>query len=187
MDIPQQDPENFYWFNNFMPLAGRQKMDPLVDIYDVLYIIETGDVIYSFVRVTMKKILMIKGKELIFVDAFKKLDDGTWIEVYVSYDDINFPTIKKLDRMTIELGGLLFENGLGETEPDNEDGALAVVGTRCTKFTLLEPQTRIPVKVVKGMMGSYFKTYWREQAKLFEEYRGRGVEDWRAVAKDMGL
>ena len=176
MDIPENLPQNYMHCFNFLPIEERKQIDSTLASFDVVYMIELGDTVYSFVRFTINRILMIKAKECIYVDAFKKINDQTWILVCSSYDDVNYPKIKSHDRMTIVLGGTLFEN---DHEGSGEEG-----GTKCTKFTLLDPATRIPVKVVKGMMGSYFKTFYREQAKVLQKYSGCGADHWKEVIRD---
>jgi hypothetical protein len=174
MDIPENLPYNYVQFFNFLPMEERKQIDSTLASFDVVYMIELEDIVYSFVRFTINRILMIKAKECIYVDAFKKIDDNTWIQVCSSYDDLNFPRIKSHDRMNIVLGGLLYEN-------DHEGRSGQEGGTKCTKFTLLDPATRIPLKIIKGMMGSYFKTFYREQARVLQKYSGCGEDHWRQV------
>ena len=154
MDIPESLPYNYMMWFNFLPFPERAQIDSTLSSFDVLYMCELEEVTYTFVRFTTKKILMIKPKECIYMSAFKKIGSATWIETYSSYEDFYWPRVQTHDRMSIVLGGLLYQNE-GVKGP-----------TRCRKFTLLDPKTGIPVKVVKGIMGKYFKGFYRGQARV---------------------
>ena len=154
MDIPESLPYNYMMWFNFLPFPERAQIDSTLSSFDVLYMLEHEEVIYTFVRFTIKKILMIKPKECIYMSAFKKISPTTWIETYSSYEDFYWPRQQTHDRMSIVLGGVLYENDHGGP------------GTLCSKFTLLDPRTGIPVKVVKGIMGKYFKGFYRGQARV---------------------
>jgi len=81
------DPLKFIYSDLCMDHSKKKKCDTQMETSDILYCYEEDGIIYYFHRITLKKVLMMKGKEVICACAIKKLEDGRIMEVSKSYDE----------------------------------------------------------------------------------------------------
>ena len=154
MATPNEGPMEYHYFFNLLDIEPRSVIDEQVASFEMIYFVERGDTKYSFMRQTTKKMFMMKSKELVWVQVIKQIDSHTWMEAYVSYDDMYFPlTPCTYDRMTVFKGGLLYENVTQDNITDFRNDkrldklGLKVGDIKCTKYTHLDPQTRMPMMV----------------------------------------
>lgn len=192
MTTPKEGPLEYHYFFNLLDIESRSVVDEQVASFEMLYFIEKGDTKYSFMRQTTKKMFMMKSKELLWVQVIKQVDENTWMEAYVSYDDMFYPlTPCTYDRMTVIRGGLLYEKVTEENISEFRNNSrfdkfgLKVGDTKCTKYTYLDPQTKMPMLVIKKPMASYFKNFYQNQFKVFDEVRTAGKDNWGQLLHEM--
>jgi len=162
-------PQQYNLFFNFEDCKDKQRGDTNLDSWDVLYHYMKDDVLYTFIRSTTKKIMFMKGREMVFVSAFKKLENGNYIEMYISYDDREFPVSKKLDRMTVVKGWLLYQKQENDTWKVNN-------------YTFMDPKTKMPIKLVKKVIGGFFSNYFKNNFVIMDEYLKRFNGDmWQII------
>ena len=92
----------------YLGAGHRRKFDSSLESHEVFFYYEEDGVLYYFHRLTTKKILMMKGKELVFATALKKLPDGSYIEVNRSYNEVDCPPCEKWERMELFCSTTLF-------------------------------------------------------------------------------
>jgi len=69
----------FFAFEN---IKDRVRQDDQINLSDNLFYMTKNNIFYTFTRQTTKKILVMKGKELIYVNAYKQLENGDVAEIY---------------------------------------------------------------------------------------------------------
>ena len=118
------------------------------------------------------------------MQAYKKIDEFTALEAFMSYDDYQHPQQDQTyDRMFIYYGGSIHQTvhegnaHLLETE-ENVKMGLKMGDIICKKYTYLDPQTRMPMVVIKIPMKSYWAYYYRNQFKIYEELKATGQDNW---------
>lgn len=150
----ENDPTDFMNFFFFCDLADRKKFDNQVETFEVIYILEHKGFQFQFMRQTTKKILMIKGRELVYVRVGKMLENGDWLYIIKSYDDKNFEKTKKHDRCFIPKSGILFET-CGKSVDWKLSASTSLISLdksyienatlrKMTRYTFMDPATKIP-------------------------------------------
>jgi hypothetical protein len=169
-------PIDYSIFMATQPLTSRKKSDNQAALWDPLYYIRENGIDYTFIRNTTKKIFLLKGKEIVFLNACKKLDNGDFLEVYVSYDDREWPRCREWDRVTVK-GGVLYrkvDGGYGGSV-SQEDQWLGNSGWRVSNWSLVDPQTRMPLKLLKKPLANFYNGYFRNFfGELERELAGNG-------------
>lgn len=102
-------PDDYMYFMMLQDMENRKKGDSTIETHELLYVLEKNDVKYFFTRITTKKILMMKGKEIIMIKAYKKHANGFWMDAYKSFDHPEYPITDDLCRIVIHQGAVLYE------------------------------------------------------------------------------
>jgi hypothetical protein len=168
-------PIDYSIFMATQPLPSRKKSDNQVALWDPLYYIKKDGIDYTFIRNTTKKIFLLKGKEIVFLNACKKLDNGDFLEVYVSYDDREWPKCREWDRVTVK-GGVHYRKVDENMEVmSQEDRWLGGSGWKVSNWCLMDPQTRMPLKLLKKPLANFYNGYFRNFfGELERELAGNG-------------
>lgn len=104
----ESEPLDFMNFFSFCDLADRKKFDNQVEAFDISYVLEHKGLQFMFIRQTTKKVMIIKGRELVLMRVGKILENGDWLFLIKSYDDKHFEKTKKWDRCYIPKSGIHF-------------------------------------------------------------------------------
>ena len=96
-------------FFAFCTIQDRKKFDNQIESFEVLCVLNHNGFEYTFCRQTTKKVLVIKGRELLYMKIGKYLPNGDYMCVFKSFEDKHFPKIPKYDRIAMLKSGLLFE------------------------------------------------------------------------------
>jgi len=70
-----------------LDLEDKKSIEMTIAENDLLFFAERNNVSYFFHRCLTKKIPFLAQKECFIMCAYKKLPDGSYLEVYKSYDD----------------------------------------------------------------------------------------------------
>lgn len=159
-------PVDYFYFNITQEMETRRKADGSIESFDLLYWTEMDDVMYFFLRVTTRKILMMKGKEIMSIRAFKKKRDGNYMEVYKSVDHPDFPICDKYDRIEILRGGIVYVPSV-----DVESGECV---TSVSNYYYMNPQVGVSLTFVKGFISAYFKKVFRISWNSLNEFLVNG-------------
>ena len=141
-------------FMNHMDDATRARTDSQIESFELIKYFTYENIYYAFIRVLVRKIWIIKGKELLIVKAVKRLEGGEILEVMKSFEHPEFPCDAKRATMEIIKGGMLYETKEGE----GEEG---VVSTHCKSKMLMNPKVGIPIKLIKPFFISYYKNNYK--------------------------
>ena len=178
-------PEEFSTFQAFVGANDRKKYDDLNETKQVLYRIEINSIVYTFQRFTTKKVMIIKGKETVFVHAFKRLSEKTVMEVAVSYDDKKYPVTKNFDRMFIIKAYYLY------SKLDNlklfDEANQKTVEQECWKmnhYAFVDPKVKMPLKLIKKILSSFYKNWYTNIFGVMDEYLIRNEGDMRKIVED---
>lgn len=83
------------------------RFDDKTESHRLLCHYKEDGVFYYVHRFVSKKNIFMNGKEIILANAFKKLDNGRYVDVFRSIDDPDFiPGANKLERVTVKTGVL---------------------------------------------------------------------------------
>jgi hypothetical protein len=150
----------------------RRKFDGSLESHEVFFHFEEDGVLFYFHRLTTRKILMMKGKELVFATAVKKLPDGSYVEVNRSYNEVDCQPCGKWERMELFCSTTLFT---AKDEVQNE--------WRSQHYQLIDPKVSVSLKVLKFFMGNHYKKYYKGIFSMLKEVREK--EDWRGRMPDV--
>lgn len=114
--------------------------------------VKDGDIYYIMNYALYKKILMFSKKDLLFVKAFKVLDNGDVLEVTVSVEHPDYPISEEVERMSIIQNVVLYR----KTEN----------GCEIKSFNSLYPKTNAGSTMLNGIFSKSYRTY----NKLLAEY-----------------
>jgi hypothetical protein len=158
----------------YLEASNRQKFDSSLQSHEVFFHYEEDGILYYFHRLTTKKILMMKGKELVFATAVKKMPDGSYIEVNRSYNEVNKVPCETWERMELFCSTTLF------TANDEVEGAW-----KSQHYQFIDPRTGVSLNVLKLFMGSYYKKYYKGIFAMLEEIKEKEGESWTSKMPDV--
>lgn len=156
-----------------MSVEVRKKYDSNVASMELIYTFEEDGVVYFFNRFVTKKILMMKGRECIKAGAWKKLPDGSVIEVYRTYEDTNYENTGNFDRMIIRKGGAHYK--------PYKVGNKTFYDVSIYQDFYSGGNTKL--KFIKGFMASYFKKIFCNQFTHIETYVNEEKRFWNSRLK----
>jgi hypothetical protein len=158
----------------YLEASDRKKFDSTLESHEVFFHYEEDGILYYFHRLTTKKILMMKGKELVFATAVKKMPDGSYIEVNRSYSEGLRAPCETWERMELFCSTTLF------TANEDVEGAW-----KSQHYQLIDPRTVVSLKVLKFFMGSYYKKYYKGIFTMLEEIKEKEGESWKIKMRDV--
>lgn len=167
------DAYDFLYANVMMSSELRKKFDNNVSIIDFIYYFEENGVVYYFSRFCTKRILIFKGKECIKAGAFKRLPDGSVLEVYKTYDDPNYKDSGMFDRMSIKKGGAHFV--------PYKVGDKTYWDVNVYQDFFSGGQVRL--RLYKSFMSSYFKKVITQQFDHIVKYVDEEKRLWKLILK----
>jgi len=178
-------PTEWSTFLAFEDIDDRKKHDDQTASKEVLYYTKMNDIVYMFQRATTKKILMLRGKELVFANAWKRISDKFVVEISISYQDKHFPILKNLDRMYPLSNKLYFtkidDANLSDIETTNETKKDC---WKVNQYIFVDPKLKIPVKLLKKPMNSYYKHWYTNIFNTMDEYLVKYDGDMSKVIDD---
>jgi len=164
-------PEDYMYFRIFMNEDIRRKIDSSIESFDLMYFIKKNNVNYFWMRLLTKKVLMMKGKEVLIMCAFKKMDDGSFMEVFKSWEHPDYPIQDYKPRMEIIRGAIVYKKTRGI------DGNIE---WECTDYRFVNPQVSVGVKLLKPILQKQFKGIYVNGFKEINKFMEEGSrDDWR--------
>ena len=134
------------------------RFDDKTESHKLLCHYEEDGVFYYVHRFVSKKNIFMNGKEIILANAFKKLDNGRYVDVFKSIEDPDFVRgHKKLERVEIKTAVLYYEPFVHATDVVNSY-------YNVTFYQFMDPCIKIGLKIVKAFLGGHFKRFYN---KLF--------------------
>jgi hypothetical protein len=160
---------DYIMFMNHMDDATRARTDSQIESFKLIKYFTHENIYYAFIRVLVRKIWIIKGKELLIVKAVKRLPTGEILEVMKSFYHENFPNDPARATMEIIKGGMLYET------KDSENNGVV---THCKSKMLMNPKVGIPIKLIKPFFVSYYRNNYKTLFGELGQYVREGKNVW---------
>lgn len=180
--IKNVSPENYTFSHILMPYKDMVRFDDKSESHILLCHYEEDGVFYYVHRFVSKKNIFMHGKEIILASAFKKLDNGKYIDVMKSLDDPDFiEGANNLERVIIRTGSIQYEPYQHETDTTNSYYNVHF-------YQYMDPGVKVGVKVIKIFLSGHFKRY---QSRMFpvmsEQNDPAAANNWREKLKQARL
>lgn len=153
-------PSKFAFATLMMDLDLKKKYDNKIVSHELIFCYEEQETIFYFYRITTKKVLMSKGRELVFASAFSPMGDGKYMEVCKSYDDPSYPLNDNFERLDFKKSGTIFE------EVNNK----GIKTYKAIVYQFFNPKTNVKLKLCKSFLVNFWKNYFMNVFKEVEEY-----------------
>ena len=90
-EMKNMTPDQFTFIHLLMSLKDINRYDDKMASHQILFCYQENEVFYYVFRLTIKKNIFFAGKEIICASAYKKLDDGRYIDIFKSINDPDYP------------------------------------------------------------------------------------------------
>merc|ERR1711874_553420 len=133
-----------------MDLDLKKKYDNKMKSHDIIFCYEEQGTIFYFQRITTKKVLMSKGREIVLASAFAPMGEGKYIDVCKSYDESSFPLNDDFERLDFKKGATLFE------EANNQ----GIKTYKANVYQFYNPKTNVKLKLCKSFLVNFWKNFF---------------------------
>ena len=145
-------PLAFKLANTLISEADEIRMTPNYERFYTIFRAKIDDVYYIINYALYKKIMLMSQKDLLFLKAFKKLDNGDVVEITVSINHPEFEEKAKIDRMKLI-------QSIGHFKKTDS-------GTEGTTVSQIYPRTSVGMTMLKPIFTKSFRSYF----KTLDEY-----------------
>lgn len=136
--------------------------------FQTLYRVVIDGVFYIFNYALYQKIMLFSKKDLLFMKAFKVLENGDLIEITASIDHPDFPETKGIERMKIiETMTLVTKMPEGGSQVETLNCLYPKVGAG---FTILKPILSKSFRNFNKLLSEYFQKVTMNEKELKAEF-----------------